>query len=310
MKSVIILLAISMFVAGVDAVGQTEDDTPIKVRTLLANVPIIVSDRGGKHIPGLKVEDFKVTSAGQPTEIVYFSDAEMPLNVAIVLDITGSVSGVIADIKKAANAFVDRLGPEDQAMLVTFGDKVVVKQPLTPVKNKIKKEISSLKNIPGGIGLMNEALLQVLVKELAVVKGRKAIILLTDAGEINKFTTPRMLDEVIEGDTVIYPIFYPTVNPWFPRSKSVTLDEYIKKSPVGTLNNLAVHTGGRLLVAQGNDFGTQFQTITDELKKMYVIGFYPEQPTDGSPGQIKIETIRTDLVLRTRRTIRPKAAPK
>ena len=29
MKSVIILLAISMFVAGVDAVGQTEDDTPI-----------------------------------------------------------------------------------------------------------------------------------------------------------------------------------------------------------------------------------------------------------------------------------------
>ena len=285
--------------------AQAEEDTPIKVSTILANVPVIVSDRTGRHVPGLKREDFKITSAGNPKEIVYFSDSEMPLSVAIVLDITGSVTAVLDGIKKGAKEYVTQLGPDDQCMLVTFGEKVKVRQAFTSDKKRLASEIKSIMGISGGTALMDEAVLRVIQQEFAGIKGRKAIILLTDAGEINPTLTPRMLDELIEGDTVVYPIFYPTMQPWF-RSGQSSLADLVLKTPVGRLADMAAYTGGKLLVADGKDFTPQFQTIMDELKKMYVVGFYPEESADGSPNKISMDLIRPDLVLRTKKVIRPR----
>ena len=300
-----LLILFLTVVLGRIALGQSDDDEPIKVSTILANVPVIVSDRTGKHVAGIKAEDFKITSGGNPKEIVYFSDSEMPLNVAIVLDITGSVTSVLDGIKKAANEYVNQLGPDDKCMVVTFGEKIKIREPFTSDKKRLANEIKGILGISGGIALMNEAVLRVVQKEFADVKGRKAIILLTDAGEINKSLTPKMLDELIEGDTVVYPIYYPTMHPWFPKG-SASLADLVKHTPVGTLADMAAYTGGKLLVADGNDFGPQFQTIMDELKKMYVVGFYPEESADGSPNRITMNLVRPDLVLRTKKVIRPR----
>ncbi|NOT46984.1 MAG: VWA domain-containing protein [Acidobacteria bacterium] len=275
------------------------------MKTLLVNLPVIVSDKQGRHVSGLKPEDFKVTSGGVSNEIVYFSDAQMPLNVAIVLDETGSVSGVLGGIRKAAKQFVSRLEPDDQCMVVTFGDKVRVRQPLTSNKNKIDGSLNSIRGIPGGIGLMNQAILEVVREQFAGVTGRKAIIVLTDAGEIVN-RTRTMLEELIEGDTVVYSIYYPTTTFGLKGSKQ-TLAELTEKTPVGILSRMADVTAGRLLVADGSDFVSQFQTITDELKKMYILGFYPEESTDGKANNIDLRLVRTDLVLRTKSAIRPKA---
>jgi VWFA-related protein len=305
MRQAVIAILFLILVSIQPVRSQSDEDAPIKVSTILANVPVIVSDRTGKHVAGIKPEDFKITSAGNPKEIVYFSDSEMPLNVAIILDITGSVSAVLEGIKIAAKAYVNQLGPDDKCMVVTFGDKVKIREPFTSDKKRLTKEIKSIIGITGGIGLMNEAVLRVVKDEFAGIKGRKAIILLTDAGEINRGSTAPMLDELIEGDTVVYTIFYPTMHPWFP-SGSASLADLIKLTPVGTLADIAAYTGGKLLVADGTDFTPQFQTIMDELKKMYIVGFYPEQSADGSPNKITMNLVRPDLVLRTKKVIRPR----
>ena len=284
--------------------AQSEEETPIKVNTLLANIPVIVSDKQGRHVAGLKAEDFKVTSGGAENEIVYFSDAQMPLSVAIVLDETGSVSAVLGGIKKAAKQFIDQLGPEDQCMVVTFGEVVRIRQPFSSDKEKAKNSIGRIAGISGGIGLMNQAMLNVLLEQFAGVKGRKAIIILSDAGEIATHLNRPMLDELIEGDTVVYPIYYHTTT-FGMKLKNPTLGDLIKQTPVGILDDMARFSGGRLLVANGDDFVPQFQAITDELKKMYVVGFYPQE-SEGKPKNIDLKLVRTDLVLRTKAAIRPK----
>jgi hypothetical protein len=114
MRPIALLIIFLILVSTEPATSQSDEEAPIKVSTILANVPVIVSDRTGKHVAGIKPEDFKITSAGNPKEIVYFSDSEMPLSVAIVLDITGSVHAVLDGIKKAANEYVNQLGPERQ----------------------------------------------------------------------------------------------------------------------------------------------------------------------------------------------------
>lgn len=308
MRSITFLVGVLMLISVRAVWAQSDDDTPIKVSTLLANVPVIVSDRTGKHVPNLTAKDFRITSGGSPKEIVYFSDAEMPLNVAIILDETGSVSAVLNGIRKAANEYVHQLGANDTCMLVTFGDVVKIRQPFTSDKNLLLKKIRGITGISGGIGLMDKAMLDVLKEEFASVKGRKAIILLTDAGEIDPKLTSKMFDELIEGDTVVYPIYYPTPAPWFGNGvkKEVTLEFLINSTPVRVLNEMASYTGGKLLVADGKDFTPQFRTIMDELKKMYVVGFYPEESGDGRPNRISMDLVRPDLVLRTKKVIRPR----
>src|SRR6187431_3011499 len=100
--------------------SPTPDDEPIKIDTLLINIPLVVSDRDGRHIGGLKKDDFSVLLDGEKQTIDYFADAEAPVNVAIIIDLSGSTRPVLGDIKNAAKTFVEKLSPSDQAMVMTF----------------------------------------------------------------------------------------------------------------------------------------------------------------------------------------------
>ncbi|MCB2156378.1 VWA domain-containing protein [bacterium] len=59
-----------------------------------------------------------------------------PVNVAIVLDRSGSMSGEkIQQARQAAKMFVDRLGPEDIVAIVSYSDTVEVVVPAQPLRN-------------------------------------------------------------------------------------------------------------------------------------------------------------------------------
>ena len=57
-------------------------------------------------------------------KIESFSVASVPVNVVLLLDVSGSVFSELASIRKAAGAFVDALGPEDKVSVIQFADKV------------------------------------------------------------------------------------------------------------------------------------------------------------------------------------------
>ena len=71
----------------------------------------------------------------------------MPLNISLVLDRSGSMSGdKIAYAKKAAKAVIDRLGPEDLLSVVNYDDRVEITSPQQPVRNKeeLKRKVDRI----------------------------------------------------------------------------------------------------------------------------------------------------------------------
>lgn len=84
----LILLLISLVNTGS---SQVTDDAPIRINTVLLNVPVVVSDKDGRNITGLKKEDFSVFQEGVKQTIEFFANTEEPLNVAIVVDTSSSV---------------------------------------------------------------------------------------------------------------------------------------------------------------------------------------------------------------------------
>ncbi len=109
-------------------------------------------------------------------------DRNVPLNLCLILDHSGSMNGrPLETVKKAANRLVDRLSPEDRLSVVVFDHraKVLVSNQIIDNPDRIKQQINKLS--AGGGTAIDEGL-RLGIEELA--KGKKETIsqafLLTD----------------------------------------------------------------------------------------------------------------------------------
>lgn len=288
--------------------GQDRDDTPIKVNTVLINVPVIVSDKSGRNIAGLKKENFAVFQDGEKQNIDFFADSEAPMSVAIVIDTSLSTSNVLGDIKAAARNFIKTFGSEDKGIIVSFDRKVSVINKLTSNQDELKKAISYASIAEESGSRMHDALYQIMTKDFASVTGRKAIIVLTDGYVEGKIPRDKLLDTLVESDTLVYPIFFQTRRLLPVKVKTITMNELLKTPPVDFLNTIALTTGGRVYAAGATNFQEAFQKIADELKKQYVVGFYPKDSENTKSTNITIKVDRPDVVVRTKQTIRLKTS--
>lgn len=109
-------------------------------------------------------------------------DRNVPLNLCLILDHSGSMNGrSLETVKKAANRLVDRLNPSDRLSIVVFDHRAKVLVPSQSVEDpeKIKQQINRL-SADGGTAI--DEGLRLGIEELA--KGKKDTVsqafLLTD----------------------------------------------------------------------------------------------------------------------------------
>ena len=316
-SKILILVILLSFACTNKAIGQEPDETPVKIDTVLINVPLIVSDKDGRNIVGLKKENFSIFQQGEKQTIEFFADVEEPMNVAIIIDTSGSTGGVLRSIKKSAKEFLLTFRPEDKGMVISFDDEIHILGKLTSDKGKLKDAINEASTISQGVWdvpktrtAMFDAIYQVVAKDFVEIKGKKAIILLTDSFEGgNKISLGQMLDVLTEADSLVFPIIYQTYNlsHFFPKNtKTVTLADLLSLPMYYKVREFAELTGGRVYSADADDFNTAFKSISDQLTKQYLIGFYPTKLDGGKSASIKIEVDRKDAIVRSKRTIRLK----
>ena len=77
------------------------------------------------------------------------AQVQMPLNLSLVLDKSGSMQGrKIQNLRAAAKLVVDRLGPQDMISIVAFSDRKYLIAGSQPVKDKeaLKKKIDRIRD--------------------------------------------------------------------------------------------------------------------------------------------------------------------
>ena len=125
----------------------------------------------------------------------------VPLNISIVLDRSGSMSGdKIVYAKRAANFVIDQLKEDDILSIVNYDDKIEVTAPSEPIKNKevLRRKVNALfdrgsTNLTGG---MMEGFEQVKKTKREGYVNR--VLLLTDGLANVGITDPQEMKRLVE----------------------------------------------------------------------------------------------------------------
>src|SRR6266550_1390603 len=188
-----------------------QDEEPIKLHTTLVQVPVVVSERGGRYVSDLTRNDFTIVEDGVKQNIELFGSVEEPFSVALLLDSSGSTESALDQIKSAAMAFISNLRPHDRVMVVSFNDSVEVLCELTNDITRLNAAVRSIK--AGAFTQVYEAVYTAVWERLHDLPGRKAVIVFSDGIDTasSEISAEDTLDAVIESeDIIVYPIRYST----------------------------------------------------------------------------------------------------
>lgn len=299
--------------------GQ-QADPPIKVEKTLVNVPVIVSDHQGRYISGLKAGDFKLYQDQAEQPIVSFDATGEPLNVALIIDTSGSTQPVLDDIKSAGMKFLKELRPSDRAMIVSVDYDVHVLSPLTSERKALENAVKRAKTGEQFGTVLRDAIAEVIERSFKRIDGRKAIIVLTDGKDVGSRIPQQVLLDLAAGSgAMIYTVFESdflrrrgVIDPLtFPRppprprpsEQRRQLEESRNPEAVRFLWTLADVSAGRFYGSDASDFKKTFNLIAEELRHQYRLGFYPD-PTkaDGQRHTLRVEVTAPDAVVRARRS--------
>jgi VWFA-related protein len=268
---------------------------PLQVRTNVVNVFVTVRDHHNEIITDLNKSDFKVFEDGMEQKVAYFDkEMNLPLTLALLMDTSGSMSNTLSAEQDAASRFVrEVIRKRDEALVMSFDLDVNLLADFTEDPNVLDSAIHHTRinaagpvitagTIPqnGVIGTdLYDAIYLACHDELSSQAGRKAIIVLTDAEDNGSKET---LDDAIEAaqksDTVIHVIL-------------ITDPAATTGVGPGVAHEMAEQTGGRVIrVHNDNSLEKAFDTISEELRSQYVLGYYPTNTRrDGTYRKIKVE---------------------
>jgi Ca-activated chloride channel family protein len=279
--------------------ANTDADEPIltiKKRVDEVNVLFIATDRHGKFVRNLNQNDFSIFDDHKPVQSIlnFRHETDLPIQLGLLVDVSGSVQGRFAFEKEAATGFLQHIirPGYDRAFVVGFNKESHLTQDFTDKVPLLAAGVQRLNN-GGGTALYDaiyKACKEKLLRENSDHPIRKAIVILSD-GEDNQseHTRAQAIEMAQRAEVLIYSIS--------------TDDSGLILRGDKVLEDLASATGGRAFFPyKMKDITHSFAAIEDELRSQYAVSYKPSDfDADGRYRSIEITALKKDLQVRARR---------
>ena len=273
-------------------------DEAVRLGTELVNVLFTAVDRNNRVISDIRQDEIVILEDGRPQQVFTFKrETTLPINIAILMDLSGSQEYTFPQEKIAAGEFLRSIirPGKDSAAILTFQDDVELVQGLssrTDTLNRAFDEIQYSRRLGASTRHQATALYDAIYITADEILARddsrrsapdeqvtrRAIILLTD-GVDN--ASSRKLDEAIDrawrAGVIIYSI---GIGDRF-RFEGVRED---------VLRRLGEETGGRAYFPRGaEDLLQDFRQIEAELRSQYLVAYSPSNSThDGRFRRVEV----------------------
>jgi len=269
-SAAILLAALLACAPQFPARAQDTDTGAIRVNSNLVMLDATVKTKSGDIMANLKKDDFEVREDGVKQKIEVFSRDELPLNIALVLDLSDSIEPFLAPLRDAATTVLETLKPDDEAALFTFSTDAQLLVPLTQDKSAIAQQIGTLKT--GGTTNINDGIFAAAQNFLTTApKGRRVIILISDDVGTDPGTegTRDIVTESIAADTSVYNLKIPGYNP--PPPPGFFRDT----RGIVDIGQVTSETGGEIFnVPEVAQLSSVFAALIERIRTRYALGYY------------------------------------
>jgi Ca-activated chloride channel family protein len=291
--------------------GQTDSAglDVVKIDSRMVNLNVRVTDASGKLIPDLRLEDFEVIEDNLKQEVVRFEPVTSPVNVLLLLDLSGSTKDRMKIIKKASKKFIDTLSPNTPIAVAAFTRKFAVISEFTMDRKLLKDRIDDTKNLRSGTAFYDATWSALdLFKE--VKEQRKAIVVMTDGVDNSlsseqfeaKHPFDELLERITQDEVTIYPVYFNTeFEVLIKQGGSDTHEAYVTARK--QLQSIADETGGTLFRAErAEDLESVYQRVASELQTLYSVSYNPtDKNYNGKWRAVGVKVNRQNAAAKTKR---------
>jgi Ca-activated chloride channel family protein len=263
---------------------QLQSNGPVIVNTDLVTLNVSVLDDAGRSIIGLDKRAFTVLEDKSSEEITFFSDADEPISVTIVFDVSGSMSREKIKLAREALAhFIETSLNSDEYSLIVFNERPQLLVEPTHDAKAMLDRLSAV--VPHGATALYDACYLAVERRTRGAYSKRAVLLISD-GQDNK--SHYDLDEVrhllSESEVMLYSIGIAA-----PIELSGKPGARVRR----TMGGLAEITGGRaFFVSKEAQMDEVFERIALELRHQYSIAYRPTNfSSDGRWHRIKVKVV-------------------
>ena len=141
---------------------SADQDAPVvfKSDVSLVRVDVQVIDTSNRAISNLRREDFELRESGQVREIVNFGRENLPLDLVLLLDVSGSMRPHVERIANAAHEALRVLGNEDRVAIMVFDRSTRVSMQFKQNHDEIVRGFEQLldrENFNGGTDITRDS---------------------------------------------------------------------------------------------------------------------------------------------------------
>ncbi|MCU1336756.1 MAG: von Willebrand factor, type [Bryobacterales bacterium] len=172
---------------GVACCGAAADDenTPVfRSEVSMGRIDTLVMDRSQHPISGLRKEDFLLRQDGKLIPIRNLSYEDLPVDVLLLLDVSGSMRVHVQKVASAAHGALAVLGDQDRVGIMVFDSRTRLRLPFRQNLNEVERKLDDVvqtESFNGGTNI-NGALLDAAayVERQGRPQTRHAIVIVTD----------------------------------------------------------------------------------------------------------------------------------
>jgi VWFA-related protein len=259
------------------------------VRVDVVQLHVSAMDKESHFVKGLTKDDFKIQEDGKPEEMSGFEVAEnMPLNIGLVIDSSGSMEKGMPFVREAAAAlFKNLMRPKDQGFVLEFRDRPKFLQELTADTNLLQRAAFDLK-AQGATALYDAVILG--LYQFRTLQGRKALIVVTDGDDNRSHVEYDVLLRYARSAGA--PIYFIAVN--------IPLTDFKSKR---ICKEIAHESGGEVFsIGSAAKIGEVTRRIEEELRSQYILAFRSD--SQKPPGEYRSVSVAITKPGITARTVR------
>jgi Ca-activated chloride channel family protein len=249
--------------------------------TFQANVDVValtvtVTDTTNQYVRNLALDDFTVFEDGVAQPVSFFGVADVPLDLALLIDASASMQPQMAMVRQAASGLLRTLRHGDRAALVEFRDQVAVGQPMTEDLDRVATALDSIA-ARGGTSLYNA--IYVTLRDFQKASAdrsairRRAIVVLSDGADTGSLIAfDDVLDLARRTGVTVYTIAMQSPEPF---ARGASRRRFLSQADYA-MRTLAEETGAKTFSpTSGVEVRKVYATIASELASQYAIGYTP-----------------------------------